>query len=139
LSEYSEGKKVQDIVKDLESEGVECSIQQIRNWLMGETIRPNDINVIGAIAKVSGNMKLLSEMTVIYDAGGRVQEYHRKAGRWLSNELKNRSKEIEAIYTSGNTLGRVTGIGDVRLYTVEEILPKEFVSRNRINTMEAYE
>ena len=138
LSEYSSGKTIQEVIDALNAVGCSCSSQQVRLWILGETIRPNDINALKSIARIAGNDDLMKSVERVYRAGGEVQEYHRKAGRLLSKALKDRSNDIRAIYNSGTMTGSVDGIGDIHLYRVEEVLNKEYVLRSKINTMEVY-
>ena len=75
-------------------------------------------------------------MQIVLSAGSRVQEYHRKAGRWLTSELKNKAGDILNIYQSGKTKGSIDEIGNVHVYVVETVFDKEYVDRNKINRLE---
>lgn len=138
LANYAAGKTIQEVTDALASAGSLCTPQQVRYWIQGETIRPNDKEAIRSIAKISDDNYLMSNIDKVYIAGGDVQEYHRKAGRLLSKAIKNKAKEIQNIYFSGSMSGVLEGIGEIRLYVVEEVLSKEFVSRNKINSLEVY-
>ena len=138
LANYAFGKTIQEVTAALESAGSLCTPQQVRNWIQGETIRPNDKEAIRSIARITGDNHLLNNIDRIYKAGGEVQEYHRKAGRYLSKAIKSKAKEIQSIYFSGSMSGELEGIGGIRLYVVEEVLEKEYVSRNKINSLEVY-
>ena len=138
LIKYSEGKTILDVTQAIARAGYSCSFQQVRFWLLGETIRPNDIEAIRAIAKICKDEVLLTSVDQVYAYGGIVQDYHRRAGSELSKELKNRADDILDIVSSGNMKGNVEGIGDIHIYKVEEVMGKEFVPRNRINTLEVF-
>lgn len=138
LGDYSTGKTIQEVTDALTRAGYACSSQQVRYWILGETIRPNDIEAIKAIAIVCRDNKLMENVGNVYNAGGAVQEYHRKAGRWLTNELRTRATDIASLYSSGEAVGNLEGIGAIHLFTVEEVLSKEFVPRGKVNTLEVY-
>lgn len=70
------------------------------------------------------------------EAGKRIQNYHRIAGRWLTKELKDRTQEIKNISDADKQTGFINGIGDVQVYTVEDILEKTLVTRSVINHVE---
>ena len=136
LQKASEGKEIDELLNAMLCNGAECTAQQLRYWLIGDTIRPEKINVLSAISAISSE-ELPSEMIVeVYTAGAQVQEFHREAGRWLSSELKNKAQEIKAIYQQGDKSGTIDGIGEVQIYVVEETLEKEYVNRGKINRVE---
>ena len=68
--------------------------------------------------------------------GKKIQNYHRIAGRWLTKELKTKTSEIKVISESDSQTGVINGIGEVQIYTVEDILEKTFVTRSVINHVE---
>lgn len=138
LAKYSEGKTIQEVTDAITNAGCPCSFQQVRFWILGETIRPNDIEAIRAIAKICKDENLLSSVELVYAYGGTVQDYHRRAGSELSKELKNRADDILDIISSGDMVGNLEGIGDIHIYKVEEVMGKEFVPRNKINTLEVF-
>ena len=67
---------------------------------------------------------------------GFTQLRDRAAGKWLTKELKNKTPEIKAISESDSQTGKINGIGEVQIFTVEDILEKTFVTRNIINHVE---
>ena len=137
---YSEGKTISDIHIKLKNNGADCTYQQIRYWLDGDTICPDGRGNILAILKVAGdkhpNTNMDDMVTRIIKAGREVRSYHQKAGCWLGRELKNKAKEIESIIKSGSTKETIEGIGEVLIYTVDEVLDKDFVSRSKLNRVE---
>lgn len=136
LERYSSGKEAVEVMDAFAEKGVECSIQQIRYWLLGDTICPSDKNVLIAIAELCCDEEFLASVDEVYAAGKTVQEYHRKAGRLISRELKSRAGEIADIYKSANRSGNVEGIGNVQIFRVEDILEREYVNRVRVNRVE---
>ena len=122
----------------------ECTFQQVRYWLLGETIMPRKKDVLIAIAIVASRIPELREecntfinsIDEIFDAGRKVQAYHQSAGSWLTGELKNKAKEIKNIANGKAQIGEIEGIGEVQIYTVEDILNKELIGKNKINRIE---
>ena len=144
LSVYAEHKSIVDVCRALNNEGGECTFQQVRYWLSGETIMPREKEVLIAIGIVASRVPELEEMCEkylnvidsIFEAGRKVQGYHQSAGRWLTSELKNRAQEIKSIANSSVSHGEVEGIGEIHIYTVEDVLNKEIIGRARINRIE---
>lgn len=144
LSVYAEHKSIVDVCRALNNEGGECTFQQVRYWLSGETIMPREKEVLIAIGIVSSRVPELEEMCEkylnvidsIFEAGRKVQGYHQSAGRWLTSELKNRAQEIKSIANNSISHGEVEGIGEIHIYTVEDVLNKEIIGRARINRIE---
>ena len=144
LNKYAEGRTVNEVWNSLNKAGGECSFQQVMYWLLGTTIMPRDINIlriIGEVASCENGLEELSKKYVslidnIFEAGKKVQAYHQKAGRWLTAELKNKAAEIKAIADKSPSRGIVDGIGEVAIYTVEDVLDKEQVGRNLVNRIE---
>ena len=136
LQEYAEGKKMATIKESLNENGAKCELNQIRYWLNGDAICPEDENVIKALSVLCPVTLPEKSVPSVLSAGAKVQEYHRKAGRWLTSELKNKAKNILDIFKSGATNGYIDGIGEVHVYTVSAVFNKEFVDRNRINKRE---
>lgn len=144
LQAYSEGKTIGTIQSALNNDGADCSFQQVMYWLAGETIMPDDKEVLVAIARVSSKHPMLKDLSdkfagmidEVYMAGKRVQNYHTRAGFQISSELKNKARDIRKIALNGLTGGNIEGIGDVVIYTVEEVLEKEYIERSRLNVVE---
>lgn len=144
LSVYAEHKSIVDVCRALNNEGGECTFQQVRYWLSGETIMPREKEVLIAIGIVASRVPELEEMCEkylnvidsIFEAGRKVQGYHQSAGRWLTSELKNRAQEIKSIANNSISHGEVEGIGEIHIYTVEDVLNKEIIGRARINRIE---
>lgn len=144
LLQYATGKTTAQIQKRLTDNGAVCTVQQIRYWLLGETIIPSEKETLIAIGKVASESSnetesinnYLSSVDSMMDAGKKVQNYHRVAGRWLTKELKTKTPEIKAISDSDSQTGIINGIGEVQIYTVEDILEKTFVTRSIINRVE---
>lgn len=144
LSDFAENKSIIDVCKDLNNEGAECTSQQVRYWLSGETIMPRNKDILIAIGIVASREtrlkdqsdKYLEDIDAIFEAGKKIQGYHQNAGRWLTNELKSKASEIKIIANSSIPHGNIEAIGDINIYTVEDILDKEIVSRGRINKLE---
>lgn len=136
LREYATARTLDRIKDDLNKYGAGCETAQIRYWLAGETIRPDKDRVVYAISMLCPEMLPENKVKEVLDAGLKVQEFHRKAGRWLTNELKNKSREILDIYNSDSSMGHIDGIGDICIYEVEEVFEKEFVDRSKMNRLE---
>lgn len=144
LSDFAENKSIVDVCKDLNNEGAECTFQQVRYWLSGETIMPRNKDILIAIGIVTSREarlkdlsdKYLENIDTIFEAGKKIQGYHQNAGRWLTNELKSKASEIKIIANSSIPHGNIEAIGDINIYTVEDILDKEIISRGRINKLE---
>ncbi|MCD8040681.1 MAG: DrmE family protein [Clostridia bacterium] len=144
LGDYAKGRSIADVCRALNAEGGKCTFQQVRFWLSGETIVPREKDILIAIGIVASKVPKLNEtcekylraIDDIYEVGRKVQGYHQSAGRWLTSELKNKAQEIKAIANSRVSHGEVEGIGEIHIYTVEEILDKEITERGRINKLE---
>ena len=144
LQACSEGKTIWAIHSALNNAGADCSFQQVMYWIAGETIMPNDKKVLMAIATVASKHPALKELSDrfrsmiddVYMAGKLVQNYHTRAGFQISSELKNKAGAIRRIALNGATGGNIEGIGDVVIYTVEEVLEKEYVERSKLNVVE---
>lgn len=144
LGAYAEHKTIIDVCRALNAEGGECTSQQVRYWLSGETIMPREKDVLVAIGIIASQVPELKErceqylnvIDDIYEAGRNVQGYHQSAGRWLTSELKNKAQEIKTIANSSISYGEVEGIGEIHIYTVEDVLNKEIIGRGRINRIE---
>lgn len=144
LQAYSEGKTISAIQSALNNAQADCSFQQVMYWLAGETIMPDDKGVLSAIASVASKQPALKDLSDnfagmiddVYSAGRRVQNYHTRAGFQISSELKNKARDIRKIAFNGSTGGNIEGIGDVVIYTVEEVLEKEYIERSRLNVVE---
>lgn len=144
LELWAKEKQINVVCQSLIDEGAECSEQQIRYWLSGETIMPRDKAVLIAIGMAASSVGALKEVCdmylgaidSIYEAGKRVQHYHQQAGRWLTDELKNKATEIKEIAKRSVPQGTIDGIGEVYIYTVEEVFDKEYVPKAKINKIE---
>ncbi len=144
LQLYAKGKSISDVCRLLNAENADCTFQQVRYWLSGETIMPRDKNVLIAIAKCVSKAQLLPDtdkpiidlVDLIFDAGRKVQAYHQKAGRWLTSELKNKAEDIKILFKSDAPYGTIEGIGEVYIYTVEDVLDKELTERGKLNRIE---
>lgn len=144
LGIYANNKSIIEVCKALNSEGGECTFQQVRYWLSGETIMPREKDILIAIGMVAASVPELKELCDqylnvidrIYDAGQKVRRYHQSAGRWLTSELKNKAQEIKSIANNCIPHGTVEGIGEVYIYTVEEVLNQEITERGKINKIE---
>ena len=146
LIAYSQDQTIVSVRDALNIEGANCTFQQVRGWLFNETIIPRDKAVLIAIGRViekSANeeLKKLSSSYVpmvdtIFNMGKTIQAYHQRAGRWLTSELKNKAEDIKRIIDSVTHTGGIDGIGEATIYTVDEVLDKEIVQRNKINRIE---
>ena len=144
LQLYANGKSISDVCRLLNAENADCTFQQVRYWLSGETIMPRDKNVIIAIANCVSKERLLEDtgkpiidlVDFIFDAGRKVQAYHQKAGRLLTSELKNKAADIKNLFKSDTPYGTIEGIGEVYIYTVEDVLDKEIILRTKLNRIE---
>lgn len=144
LQMYASGKSISEVCRLLNAENADCTFQQVRYWLSGETILPRDKNVLIAIAKCVSKAQLLADTSkslvdlvdVIFDAGRKVQAYHQKAGRLLTSELKNKAEDIKTLFKNDVPYGTIDGIGEVYIYTVEDVLDKELIDRGKLNRIE---
>lgn len=144
LLQYSSGKSSSQVLRKLSEYGSTCTIQQIRYWLLGETIIPSEKETLIAIGQAAMKAENITEdvnaymntLDNIMEAGKKIQNYHRIAGRWLTKELKTKTSEIKVISESDSQTGVINGIGEVQIYTVEDILEKTFVTRSVINHVE---
>ena len=144
LNIYAKNKSIMDVCNSLNEEGGECTFQQVRYWLSGEIIMPRAKESLIAIGMVASRITELRELSEnylilidkIYEAGKKVQGYHQSAGRWLTSELKTKAQEIKTISNSNVPYGEVDGIGQIHIYTVEDVLNKEIIGRNKINRIE---
>lgn len=144
LQWYATDKSIWDVCRLLNAENADCTLQQVRYWLSGETIMPRDKNVIIAIAKCASKENFLANTDIslielvdfIFDAGKKVQAYHQKAGKLLTSELKNKAEDIKTLFNSDVPYGTIEGIGEVYIYTVEDVLDKELIERGKLNRIE---
>lgn len=144
LSAYAEGKATSDVCKAIEQAGGECTFQQVRYWLSGETIMPRDKEILKSIGAITSEIPTLKEQSKlflndidkIYEAGKRVKAYHQIAGKRLTKALKSKAQEIKNIAKRNRSSGVVDGIGEIYIYNVEEVLSKEMVERRQINRIE---
>ena len=90
-----------------------CDTLQVRYWLAGDTICPDKVEVLQSISLMASHIMPENRVNEVYNAGKAVQEFHRKAGRWLTAELKQKSREIREIYRSGCNEGFLDGIGEL--------------------------
>lgn len=141
---YANCKSIMQVHNAINNAGAECTFQQVRYWISGETILPRDKNVLIAIGKICREEPELQEMIATYnenidriiECGRQVQSYHQKAGVWLTKELRDRAAEIRKIASLPNPFGSIAGIGDVSIYTVEDVLNKMVIERNKLNRVE---
>jgi len=136
LKSLAQNKTVTEVGNAIIDAGGDCTYQQVRYWLSGETICPHDKDIITCIAIIAEDNRLAQSINEVYIAGQRVQSYHQKAGIWLSRELKNKADAIKSIISDGKE-NIIEGIGDVSIYTIEEVLEKNYILRGKINKVEA--
>ena len=136
LQQFAEGKSLTNIKEEMNKLGANCETGQIRYWLMGDTICPENGGVVEALSTLCPIILPRDQVGSVLNAGSRLQEFHREAGRWLTSELKYKAGDILNIYKSGQTTGNIEEIGDVHVYVVEEIFEKEYIDRNKINRLE---
>lgn len=136
LQEYAEGKSIHFILNVMEKYGVECSEQQLRNWLLGETICPSDIKYLVALGEMSNNDEFLHSVEDIFNAGRTVRKYHQVAGKELTKQLKARANELRIAAQNGMLSSNIEGIGKIKILTVEEVFDMEITNRARVNRLE---
>lgn len=70
----------------------ECHVtrQAVWGWINGLTIIPRNKSRIGQIATAIGDATLLNNKEDVYEAGKHLRNVHQRAGRFLSNSLKNK-------------------------------------------------
>lgn len=144
LAEVAKGHSIKETVKILNNYSADCSEQQCRNWLAGETIMPWEIAVLFAIGKAVKDLpgkkekadEFLAEIDKIYECGSYIRGLHQKAGRELKSMLAKKAEEIRQLYASGMS-GMIDGIGEIKLYRVEEIdREKQYIERSKLNKIE---
>ena len=136
LQKFAEGKSLATIKELISENGANCEINQIRYWLNGDTICPENGNIVKALSVLRPDILPEESVPKVLSAGAKVQEYHREAGRWLTSELRYKAKNILDIYQSGDTKGHIDEIGDVHVFVVESVFDREYVDRNKINRLE---
>lgn len=144
LEAIAQNLSINDVQIMLKNAGADCSVQQIRYWLSGETIMPRDKESLSAIKKVGQDRYLLSSIAPtlnantdeVFEAGKKVRAYHQRAGSWLSKELKYKANEIKALATSGKSSGSIDKIGNVNIYTIEEVLNIDYIDKAKLNKIE---
>ena len=136
LQKFAKGKSLATIKEIINGSGANCEINQIRYWLNGDTICPENGSVVKALSVLCPDILPEESVPKVLSAGAKVQEYHREAGRWLTNELRYKAGNILDIYQSGDTKGHIDEIGDVHVYVVESVFDREYVDRNKINRLE---
>lgn len=79
-----------EIVEKIRVAGCKKDSMTIKNWINNdEMIIPNDLDDLMCIAKATGDEVLLEKAEKVYFAGKYVRATHGKAGRILSERLKN--------------------------------------------------
>jgi hypothetical protein len=138
LKKFSDNKSIYQVCTALNDAGANCHPQQVQYWIYGDTICPNDINVLSAIKSLSNIEDFQRSVNDVFEAGKEIQGYHVRAGRWLSSELRSKANEIrEIIHNAGFIAkGQIEGIGEIYIYTVEDVFEKQYVSKNKINKLE---
>lgn len=136
LQDYAEGKSISFILDEMNKNGASCTEQQIRYWLLGETICPADKNSLIAIGKISGNDTFLGAIDDVFKAGAAVRTYHKIAGRKLTGQLKAKAAEITSAALIGKTAIELPEIGRIKILTVEDIFETEITNRARANRLE---
>ncbi len=135
---------IKDIISEMNEFQINCTPQQVRYWLSGESICPRNKKILLAIGEIYKkytqnnpiDIDYINEIDMIYNAGQKILTYHQQAGRWLTAELKNKANEIRNIANSDYSNGIIDGIGEVIIYNVEEILEKTEIPRWEINKIE---
>ncbi len=144
LQGYAAGRTVSQVRDALIQQGAECTFQQVRYWLSGETILPRDKSVMIAIGIMCSAIPELADASSWYidkldfliGCGKKVQSYHQTAGRMVTRALTDKVQEIKAIAKTPLMSGSIDEIGDVRIYIVEDVLDKTLIERNKINRVE---
>ncbi len=136
LRHIAENKTENKVCELINKDGYLCDGLQVRYWLAGDTICPDKIEVLQSISLLASSIMPMDKVNEVYNAGKAIQEFHRKAGRWLTAELKQKSREIRDMYRSGYNEGFLDGIGDVEIHVVNDVLEKEFVDRSKMNRIE---
>lgn len=139
LLKYSQDKPLNQVCAALNNAGGTCYLQQVQHWILGDTICPENKNILSAIAALSDPEFFNIDIDDVFAAGKEIQGYHVRAGRWLNSELKSKTNEIrEIIHNAGSIAkGKIDGIGEVVIYTVEDVFEKQYVSKNKLNRTEA--
>lgn len=142
---YAADKSITQVWQAIIGTGASCTFQQVRCWISGETILPRDRKVLVAIGEICRKIPELAEKASDYnekidriiELGRQVQSYHQKAGVCVTKELRSKAAEIRKIATLPNPHGNIEGIGDVFIYTVEDVLDKMIIERNKMNRVES--
>lgn len=144
LAEVAKGRSVKETAEILNGYGADCSEQQCRIWLAGETIMPRKIEVLRAIGKAAEDIseqegsakKFQAEIENVFECGSIIHGYHQTAGRELKKRLAQKAEEIRSCAATGMS-GTIEGIGAIRLYKVEDIDRDKYdVERGKLNKIE---
>lgn len=144
LAEVAKGRTVREIAEILNEYDADCSEQQCRIWLAGEIVMPRGLNVLYAIGKAARNIpgqeeaaeRFFSGIEDIYRCGSEIHGYHQSAGRELRRRMAQKAEEIRQCAVNGME-GSIEGIGEIKLYKVEDIDPgKYYIEWNKLNKIE---
>ena len=143
LLKVAQGRTIRDLQATLNRHGAECSIQQCRVWLSGETImprKPEVLKAIGAAAEEIGEPsapEFIGDADRIFACGSEIHGYHLKAGRELKAKLAKKADEIRQCVNTGKMESTIDGVGAIRIYRVESVAPdRYYVERARLNRIE---
>ena len=124
-------------------QGISHDLVTIRNWIRDDyLIGPRDLSVIDAVAEITSDERVASNINQIKESIIIVRRYHMKASSLLRNELMDELQEIQYDDIS-ETLSRAEiydkindKLGTIRLLMVKDIDPQlihiEFNYANRV-------
>lgn len=143
LIKVAQGRTIPELQETLNKHGAECSSQQCRVWLSGETIMPRKPEVLKAIGAAAeeigepGAPEFIGDADRIFACGSEIHGYHQKAGRELKAKLAKKADEIRQCVKSGKMESTIDGVGAIRIYRVESVAPdRYYVERARLNRIE---
>lgn len=143
LLKVAQGRTIPELQETLNRYGAECSSQQCRVWLSGETImprKPEVLKAIGAAAEEIGEPsapEFIGDADRIFACGSEIHGYHLKAGRELKAKLAKKADDIRQCVKSGKMESAIDGVGAIRIYRVESVAPdRYYVERAKLNRIE---
>jgi len=136
LFDYSERYGLDQLHEVLKLQGSKVTKMTLYNWVYDEDmIGPRNIGDLEVINRFTGG-KL--KVNAVYDAISKLRVMHQNQGRYLSNQLSGKLKELLRESTFNSQIDRVTidEIGDVRILRVNgvgSLMPIAYSNLNRLH------
>lgn len=133
----------EEIYQRLQNVGCTLGYPSVKRWLDDtDLIAPQNKQDLEHLAEVTGNGVLKELLDQIYEAAQVVRAAHTKAGRELSNKLRNRIVEALQEYEDIDPFNiwepiemHVEGIGTVRILKIIDIGSSAWVDRGDTNRL----